>query len=220
MRSGSAPAWARQLVMAVCAEAGTPPPAVLRWRRSPRDPSTGLANRRQGSIAVTAGHDPADARHTLLHELAHWLTPDQPRRGTRGRGRTEHHGAAFYATALALYARHGDELAASLRREAARYPSVLRHASAAGLAEAALIAEERGAARAAARAAGGRRWRLVVPEHAVTVIRDGRWYVCATCGHRMVGRVLARAVRRGRRERHALWTRDSPEAPRQADGDW
>lgn len=206
MKSGSAPDWARHLVLAVCAEAGAAPPAVLRWRRSSREASTGLANRPRGSIAVTSGSDPADGRHTLLHELAHWLTPDPPRR--RGRRRAEHHGAAFYATALALYARHGDGLADSLRREAARYPSVLRHAAAAGIAEAAVIAAERRAARAAARSsAGGRTWRLAVPEHRVTVVRDGRWYVCATCGHRVVGRPLRRALRRGSRERHTLWTR-------------
>ncbi len=208
MKSGAAPAWARQLVLAVCSDAGASPPAVLRWRRSPRDHSSGLANRRLGSIAVTAGRDPGDARHTLLHELAHWLTPDPPRRAMRGRRRSEHHGAAFYATALALYARHADGLVASLRREAARYPSVLRHAAAAGIAEAGVIAEERRAARAAARAGTGRTWRLLVPEHAVTLVREGRWYVCATCGHRRVGRVLRRAARRGPRERHALWTRE------------
>lgn len=206
MRSGSAPAWARQLALAVCADAGSAPPAVLRWRRSPRDASTGLANRQRGSIAVTAGRDPADVRHTLLHELAHWLTADPPRRGTRGSRHAEHHGAAFYATALALYARHGDGMGAALRREASRYPSVLRHAVAAGIDEAAAVAAERRAARAVARS--GRTWRLLVPEHPVRLVRDGRWYVCATCRHRFVGRVLRRALRRGRRERHALWTRE------------
>jgi hypothetical protein len=212
VRSGSAPGWAHRLVLAVCAEAGTAPPAVLRWRRSPREASTGLTNRRRGSIAVTAGSDPADARHTLLHELAHWLAAEPPRRTGRRR-RAEHHGAAFYGTALALYARHGDGLADSLRREAARYPSALRHAAAAGVAEAAIIAGERRAARAASRSAGRRTWRLAVPEHRVTVVRDGRWYVCATCGHRVVGRVLRRVLRRGSRERHTLWTREPVAAP-------
>ncbi len=207
MKSGSAPAWARSLVLAVCAEARVPPPAVLRWRRGSRTASSGVANRRAGSIAVTAGTDLADARHTLLHELAHWLTPASPRGGGRVR-RSVHHGATFYATAFALYARHADGLDASLRREAGRYPSVLRHAAAAGIGEAARIAQERRAAQGPHPGGASRRWRLLVPEHPVTLVRDGRWYVCATCGHRLVGRVLLRAARRGRRERHALWTRE------------
>ncbi len=207
MKSGSAPDWARSLVLAVCAEAGVAPPSVLRWRRAAREASSGLASRRAGSIAVTAGTDPADARHTLLHELAHWLTPDTPARRAGRRSRIVHHGAAFYATALSLFARHADGIGLALRREASRYPSVLRHAAAAGIDEAAVMAAERRAARAGRRSAGRATWRLLVPEHAVALVRSGRWYVCATCGHRLVGRTLARAARRGRRERHALWTR-------------
>lgn len=209
MRSGSAPAWARSLALAVCAEAGMAPPDVLRWRRADRVASSGVASSPRRSIAVTAGTDEADARHTLLHELAHWLTPDSPRRG-RGRGaRTTHHGPAFYAVALGLYASREDGLLNALRREASRYPSALRHAARLGVneAEIAVLSAERRLARTAA---GTRRsaWRLLVPEHAVRLRRDGRWWVCATCGRRMVGRVLLRAARRGRRERHALWTRE------------
>jgi hypothetical protein len=212
VKSGSAPAWARTLVLAVCAAAGIAPPGVLRWRRAARAASSGLASRRAGSIAVTAGTDPADARHTLLHELAHWLTPDSAPRRSGRRSRIVHHGAAFYAIALPLLARHADGIEAALRREASRYPSVLRHAAAAGIGEATVLAAERRSARARRGSAGARPWRLVVPEHAVILARNGRWYVCATCGHRLVGRTLARAARRGRRERHALWTR-SPAEP-------
>lgn len=214
MKSGSAPPWARNLALTVCAEAGVAPPSVLRWRRSDRAASTGLASRSRGSVAVTAGRDPADARHTLLHELAHWLTPAGPRR--RRRGAAVHHGAAFYATALPLFARHEDDPAAALRREASRYPSVLRHAVAAGVPGAAAILLERRAERARARArAGGHggRWRVLVPEHAVRLVRDGRWYVCATCGRRMVGSTLVRAARRGRRERHVVLTREGAAPP-------
>ncbi len=212
MRSGSAPDWARGLVLAVCSAAGVAPPNVLRWRRAAREPSSGLASRRAGSIAVTAGTDPADVRHTLLHELAHWLTPEAPPRRAGRRSRIVHHGAAFYATALPLFERHADGIEAALRREAGRYPSVLRLAAAAGIGEAAVLAAERRTARAHRRAAGAGTWRLLVAEHAVTLVRNGRWYVCATCGHRLVGRTLARAARRGRRERHALWTRSSADS--------
>jgi hypothetical protein len=212
MKSGSAPDWARSLVLAVCSAAGVAPPNVLRWRRAAREASSGLASRRGGSIAVTAGTDPADARHTLLHELAHWLTPEASSRRAGRRSRIVHHGAAFYATALPLFARHADGIEATLRREASRYPSVLRHAAAAGIGAAAMLAAERRGARARRRSAGLGTWRLLVPEHPVTLVRTGRWDACATCGHRLVGRTLARAARRGRRERHALWTRSSGEA--------
>lgn len=208
MRSGSAPAWARSLVLAVCADAGVATPAVLRWRRAARAASSGLASPTRGSIAVTAGSDLADARHTLLHELAHWLSADaaRPRRGARA----SHHGAAFYAVAIPLFTTHGEPMADALRREAGRYPSVLRHARRLGIAEAEAIRGERATARR--RAARGP-WRVLVPEHPVSLVREGRWYVCATCGRRLVGRTLRRAVRRGRRERHALWTREPIPTP-------
>ena len=109
-----------------------------------------MANRRAGSIAVTAGTDPADARHTLLHELAHWLTPDIAARAAAGVRRTVHHGAAFYATALPSSRGTPMGIEPALRREAGRYPSVLRHAAAAGIGEAARHG------RRATRGAGGR----------------------------------------------------------------
>lgn len=177
-------------------------PEVLRWRRAERELATGLTNLERRSIAVTAGRDGADARHTLLHELAHWITPRAPRRPLRGRA--SHHDAAFYATAIRLYRRHLPDLRDGLRREAIRYPSVLLHAAAMGLPEANDLREERRHRRLNAPARG--RWRVLVPDHRVRLVRDGRWYVCATCGRRMVGRVLRRAARSGSRERHTLWT--------------
>lgn len=214
MRSGSAPAWARDLVLEVCAERGLAPPSVLRWRRVVRTAASGVTNRRLGSIAVSAGTDEVDARHTLLHELGHWLAPDE-RTGRRvGRGRRRaiaHHGAAFYAVAFRLYARHAASLEDSVRREAGRYPSSLRHAVALGIEAATRVAAER-RARLRVGAAGRAGWRVLVPEHPVTLARQGRWYLCATCGRRLVGRTLLRAARRGRRERHTLWTREPESA--------
>ena len=210
LRSGSAPPWARELVLDVCAEAGLAPPSVLRWRHVARMPASGVTNRRLGSIAVSAGTDAVDARHTLLHELAHWLAPDERIATRRGRGRRRrivHHGAAFYAVAFRLFARHAASLEDSLRREAGRYPSSLRHAIALGIASARPVAAER-RARLRARAAGRAVWRILVPEHRVELVLQGRWYACATCGRRLVGRTLLRAARRGRRERHTLWTRE------------
>jgi hypothetical protein len=210
MKSGSAPPWARELALRVCTDAGVAPPDVLRWRRADRELSTGLTRRHTSSIAVTAGRDPDDARHTLLHELGHWLAPESPRR--RGRRRqVVHHGREYYAVALDLYARHDPDPVAALRREANRYPSCLRHARALGMAGVDGLVLEHRRRRGAVAATRGH-WRILVPEHSVHLARDGRWYVCATCGRRMVGRVLRRAARGGSRERHTLWTREPLEA--------
>jgi len=192
----SAPAWALELVASVCAEAGVPQPR-LQWRARRGEASTGLARRADGIVAVRAGSDPLDQRLTLLHELAHWLTPAGRRRGRR----SVHHGHAFYTTAFALYRRHGLAEADALRLESARYRSALRHAAALGVAgaDAALTAH-----RSSLRARPRRSWRVLVPEHSIRLERDGRWSVCATCRQRVVGVHLAR-IRRARRPlRHVL----------------
>lgn len=188
------PAWASALVATVCEDAGVSPPR-LAWRRRAGEASTGVARRSAGTIAVRAGADPVDQRLTLLHELAHWLSPPPRRRGSA------HHGRTFYRTAFSLYDRHGVPGEDALRLEAARYPSSLRHAVALGIpGAAARLADHR--RRLAARPR--RRWRVLVPEHPVRLERDGRWHVCATCRQRIVGSTLAR-VRRGRRAvRHVL----------------
>ena len=209
MKSGSAPGWAVELALLVCKEAGIAPPRVLRWRRADRDLSTGLTRHHARSIAVTAGRDPDDARHTVLHELGHWLTPEPPRR--RRRGQAVHHGRAFYAVALDLYARYDPDPVAALRREAMRYPSALHHARALVVPGVeALIHEQRSGRRFPGRVRA--RWRILIPEHSIRLVRAGRWYVCSTCGRRLVAGALLRAARRGSRDRHTLWTRDLSEA--------
>jgi hypothetical protein len=157
-----------------------------------------LTRRDVGVVSVRAGTDPLDVRLTLLHELAHWLTPaSRPDR----RRRTQHHGRAFYITAFELYRRHGITDADALRLEARRYRSALRHGAAIGVAGAAeALAEHRSRLRARPR----RGWMVLVPEHPVRLRREGRWHVCATCGQRVVGITLSR-VRRGHRPiRHVL----------------
>ncbi|HET6381473.1 MAG TPA: hypothetical protein VFH63_10660, partial [candidate division Zixibacteria bacterium] len=118
-----APAWARHLVARICADAGVPEP-LLRWRGRDRPTSSGVARRSAGTVSVVAGTDLVDQRLTLLHELAHWISPP-----SRRRRRTAHHGLAFYRTAFALYRRHGIAEEVALAGEAARYPSALRHAA-------------------------------------------------------------------------------------------
>jgi hypothetical protein len=188
-----APAWAMRLVADVCGDAGVLQP-VVRWRHAARSASSGVTRRPAGSISVTAGTDLLDQRLTLLHELAHWLGP-QPR---RRRGRAAHHDADFYATAFRLYREHEIPDAEALSREGGRYPSALRHARALGVtgAEEAWRAR-RDALRQRARMRG--RPRVLVAEHTVRLVRDGRWTRCATCGARVVGPVLARLRRRSGR---------------------
>ena len=191
------PAWARVLVEEVCADARVAPPRVS-WRVRNDEHSTGITRRSDGLVAVRAGRDPLDQRLTLLHELAHWLAPNGPRRR-----RAVHHGPAFYSIAFELYRRHGIPDADALRLESGRYPSSLRHAATLGVPGAAgALAERRSALRARPR----RRWRVLVPEHSIRLARDGRWTVCATCGQRLVGVHLARLRRARRAYRHILMT--------------
>lgn len=199
--SPGAPAWAVGLVERVCVEAGARPPGRLAWRRRKGALSTGSARPADDLISVRAGEDQIDQRLTLLHELAHWLTPRAPRRRRRG---AIHHTRAFYASAFELYARHGVEGDDALRLEATRYPSSLRHAAALGVPGAIQALRER---RIQLDARPRVQWRVLVPEHSIRLERDGRWTVCATCRHRIVGLHLARLRRRRIPARHILWTR-------------
>lgn len=193
-----APAWAADIVREACAAAGVTPP-LLRWRHAARAASSGVTRRSTGSVSVTAGTDEMDQRLTLLHELAHWLGPAPRRR----RGRVLHHDARFYAIAFELYRRHGIPDAVVLDLEGGRYPSALRHARTAGMsgADAAWRARR---ALLRERARGRPPARVLVAEHTVRLVRDGRWTRCAVCGVRVVGATLARFRRRS--GRHVLFS--------------
>ena len=196
--SAATPPWARELVERICREAGLAQPTRLRWTRRDRDRSSGVTRHTSGFVGVSAGRDEADARQTLLHELAHWLTPPPRRRGS-----VRHHDRRFYAVAFDLYLRHSEGGSASLALEAARYPSAIGHARALGVAGAEAAWQERRSSRRAARPL-----RILVPEHAVRLGRDGRWHVCTVCGARIVGVTLSRLLRARRRTlRHVLLTR-------------
>lgn len=186
------PAWAAEIVARTCADAGVAPPRVA-WRVRDRVASSGVTRRGPGSISLVAGSDPLDQRITLLHELAHWLTLPATR---RSRGRTPHHDLAFYRAAFRLYARHDVPAVDALAAEAARYPSSLRHARALGIpgAEAAWRTHR---ARLRERSVARPPRRVLVPEHRVRLVRDGRWTRCAICGVRVIGPVLRRLRRRG-----------------------
>jgi hypothetical protein len=209
--SPSTPAWARELVVRVCNEAGVPGPRRVSWRARRDANSTGTTRHHDGVIGVRAGRAVADQRLTLLHELAHWIAP-APRRRRRG---VRHHGRAFYTVAFDLYARHGISVEVALWGEGGRYPSSLRHAAALGVAGAAeALAARQASRRDALRTRPRGRWRVAVAEHVVTLTREGRWTVCATCRQRIVGPNLARLRRARRPARHVLLTRGPAEPTR------
>jgi hypothetical protein len=191
-----APAWATLLVEEVCTAAGVPLPRLL-WRRVARSSSTGVTRQWAGTVSLTAGSDALDQRVTLLHELAHWLGP-RPR---RRRGRVTYHYAGFFERAFELYRRHGIPDSEALEREGGRHPTALRHARALGVPGAdAAWRHHRDALREQAR----RRMApcVLVAEHTVRLVRDGRWTRCSVCGVRIVGPTLARLRRRS--GRHTL----------------
>ena len=196
--SRATPAWARDLVRDVCAEADAPAPARLRWSTRDREASTGVTRRHDLTISVVAGRDPIDQRLTVLHELAHWLTPMR-----HGRRRQLHHDGRFYAAAFSLYVRWGLSVGEAVQREAAHYPSSLRHAVALGIPGAATALQER---RATLRGRPRGRLRVLVAEHRIQLARDGRWTICAVCRQRIIGRNLVRLRRRG--GRHTLLIRE------------
>jgi hypothetical protein len=187
------PAWAGQIVREVCASAAVEEP-VVRWRRARRPASSGVTRRLAGSISVTAGTDEVDQRLTLLHELAHWLGQVPRRR----RGRVAHHDARFYAIAFDLYRHHGIPDAEALAREGGRYPSALRHAQALGIPGADDAWQVRRDV-LLERARGRPPVRVLMAEHTVRLVRDGRWTRCGICGVRVVGPMLARLRRRSGR---------------------
>lgn len=198
-RSPRLPAWASELIDAVCTDAGAEAPSVVRWRRRSGPHSSGVTRHSVGMISVSAGSDELDARLTLLHELAHWIGPNV----RRTRRRVAHHDRAFYLRAFPLYRAHGIPDAEALAREGSRYPSSLRHAIVLGVpgASAAL------AARRVLLREGRRPWRIIVAEHRIRLGREGRWTVCVTCGARVVGIQLARLRRRRSPARHILYAR-------------
>ena len=198
--SRGTPEWARLLLARCCADAGCAAPARLRWMQRVRPSSSGVTRHHDGSISMVAGTDALDQRLTLLHELAHWLTPRPARRRA---GRSQHHDRRFYAAAFALYERHGISSADALAREAGRYASSLRHARDLGIAGADAAWRER-QRRLRTRAYGP--MRVLVAEHRVCLVRDGRWTICEICHQRVVGPNLARLRRRG--GRHTLLTRE------------
>ena len=187
-----APAWARALVLQVCAEADAPIPR-LTWLQRSRPTSSGVTRWSSGAVSGAAGRDPMDARFTLLHELAHWLAPAPPA-AKRRRRRVAHHDRTFYERAFELYRRYGVPDEVALAAESGRYPSSLGHARRLGV-PGAEDAWRKRRAKVRARAAARPPMRVLVGEHRMRLVRDGRWTRCAVCGIRIVGPLLRRMRR-------------------------
>lgn len=99
------PKWATTLLGAICEEQQVAVP-ILTWRRSSSDDSSGRYSPRRTQIIVTAGKDRQIQRRTLLHEIAHHLTP------------SHHHDAAFWEMAFHLYRKHKVPMRFALESEA------------------------------------------------------------------------------------------------------
>jgi hypothetical protein len=84
------------LVDLTVAEEGCERPPI-RWHFAPCTYSSGTTyHDRARGIAITLGTDRLDRKLVVLHELAHWLTPEDAG-----------HGRVFWTTAMRLYRRHG-----------------------------------------------------------------------------------------------------------------
>ena len=203
------PAWARQLISAVCAEAGASLPDRVTWtvKRSGCLTSSGKTSSRPGAtsngrsgqlrraIMLSVGTDLSDQRHVILHELAHFLDPEAEI-GTRPaltfmghrtrRVRRDPHNLAFFGRLIPLLAARGSlSLEAALTREVQTYPS---HA---GDLARALAASPHAALLPTVRAAKAARNRardrvvVLVPSHAIAPVARGKLFFCATCNHRL-----------------------------------
>lgn len=78
-RQDEIPAWAEALVDLVMTHEGMSRPPVISWADRPLPAGGHRARNSSGMasgnlIAVYAGASEQDARHTLLHELSHWVT--------------------------------------------------------------------------------------------------------------------------------------------------
>ena len=91
------PKWAQELLLNALVwwegEGNEVPTPTLEWSRRYSGDSSGVAFcAPQKHIRIRSGRKPLDAKHNLLHELAHLLRPIR-----------EEHSLAFWDTAWALY---------------------------------------------------------------------------------------------------------------------
>jgi hypothetical protein len=100
------PQWAQDLAIRVALDEGCDTLPELTWRRSRQATHSSGKAIFDGRVIVTAGKERRDQKLVLLHELAHWLMPDD-----------EHHGPAFWDKVWQLYRRYGVPLRYAKERE-------------------------------------------------------------------------------------------------------
>lgn len=100
------PQWAQDLTIRVALDEGRDMLPELTWRRSKCSECSSGHAMLDGRIVVTAGKLRRDQKLILLHELAHWLMPDD-----------EHHGPSFWDKVWQLYHRYGVPIRYAKERE-------------------------------------------------------------------------------------------------------
>lgn len=86
------PEWADLLISQVLFYKGRKTPPKIKWVKRNRQSSSGVMYTRTKNITICVGHNEADAKMVVLHELSHWLL-------TKG----HHHDIKFWVTAWELY---------------------------------------------------------------------------------------------------------------------
>ena len=215
------PAWAHDLVQSVCTQAGLPLPDRVSWRPRPNEQTSHGVTRTtlapvQVAISIFAGASETDARHCLLHELAHYLESGSgpSRRHRREDGfsevragtRRDPHNTAFFTRAATLFAQHGSyPLSEAIKREVVTYPTH-RYDLAAGL-RAAGLSEYASAvweAQVARHAAAREPDEVLVAAHPIVPVRDGTRWTCSGCGARISARTVEQCMLAAKLGRHTL----------------
>jgi hypothetical protein len=154
------------------------------------------------TISIFAGRSETDARHCLLHELAHYLEEGSGamRRTRREAGfsevragsRRDPHNIAFFTRAATLFAQYGTyPLAEAIGREVITYPTH-RHDLAAGLRAAGLAehTESVWSAQVARAAAAREPDEILVAAHLIKPKREASGWACSICGARISALVV------------------------------
>lgn len=100
-RRTETPAWATELIERVCSDYNRRPARIRAWWTSTERWSSGTTYTEDQSISIRAGHDEAETREVLLHELAHYLV------GTRA-----NHTKRFWIRCWSLHEVYGDPVVA------------------------------------------------------------------------------------------------------------
>lgn len=88
--SKTAPEWAVNLMIQVCADYNRALPKKFQWFNRSRQETCGHVSFHQNKLHVAAGKDDWQHKPVLLHELAHWIM------GKTSKGRKAGHNKKFW----------------------------------------------------------------------------------------------------------------------------